>query len=204
MHKPLLLAILDGSSEIAGPAFVGTLAICIVFFPVVLLYGVARFLFTRLTLAVVYAMLTSYLLSRTLVPAMSRYLMPSSHEEHAGSGRWAHFVRGFDRGFERFKDRYRYTLGRFIARRAFGLTCVMILVASSLFLVPVVGEDFFPAVDAGMMKMHVRAPSGTRVEETEHIVDNIDKAIRNVIPANELDQISDNIGMPPFAYVLAF
>jgi multidrug efflux pump subunit AcrB len=204
MHKPLLLAIFDGSSEIAAPAFVGTLAICIVFFPVVLLYGVARFLFTPLALAVVYAMLTSYLLSRTLVPAMSRYLMPSSHDEHAGSGRWAHFARGFDRGFERFKDRYRYALGRSIARRAFGLTCVAILVALSLFLVPVVGEDFFPAVDAGMMKMHVRAPSGTRVEETEHIVDNIDKAIRSVIPANELDQISDNIGMPPFAYVLAF
>ena len=204
MHKPLLLAIFDGSSEIASPAFVGTLAICIVFFPVVLLYGVARYLFTPLALSVVYAMLTSYLLSRTLVPAMARYLMPSSHEEHAGSGRWAHFARGFDRGFERFKDGYRNLLGKFIARRGFALACVVIMVASSLLLLPVVGEDFFPAVDAGMMKMHVRAPSGMRVEQTERVVDEIERAIRGIIPAGEMDQISDNIGLPPFAYILAF
>jgi multidrug efflux pump subunit AcrB len=204
MHKPLLLAIFDGSAEIASPALVGTLAICIVFFPVVLLYGVARFLFTPLALAVVYAMLTSYLLSRTLVPAMSRYLMPASHEEHAGSGAWAKFVRSIDRGFERFREHYRSLLAKFIARRAFGLACVSILVVSSLFLMPVVGEDFFPTVDAGMMKMHVRAPSGMRVEQTERVVDEIEQAIRRIIPAPELDQISDNIGLPPFAYILAF
>jgi len=204
MHKPLLLAIFDGSAEIASPAFVGTLAICIVFFPVVLLYGVARYLFTPLALAVVYAMLTSYLLSRTLVPAMSRHLMPSSHEEHAGSGRWARFARRFERGFERFRESYRVLLGKFIARRGFALACVAILLLSSLFLLPVVGEDFFPAVDAGMMKMHVRAPSGMRVEQTERVVDEIERAIRGIIPGRELDQISDNIGLPPFAYVLAF
>jgi multidrug efflux pump subunit AcrB len=204
MRKPLVLAIFDGSAEIASPAFVGTLAICIVFFPVVLLYGVARFLFTPLALAVVYAMLTSYLLSRTLVPAMSRYLMPTSHEEHAGSGHWARFARGFDRAFERFRESYRNMLGKFIARRAFGLTCVAILVLSSLFLLPPVGEDFFPVVDAGMMKMHVRAASGMRVEQTERVVDEIEGAVREIIPARELDQISDNIGLPPFAYVLAF
>ncbi len=204
MHKPLLLAILDGSAEIAAPAFIGTLAICIVFFPVVLLYGVARFLFTPLALAVVYSMLTSYLLSRTLVPAMARYLMPEEHTEHAGNGRWAHFAQGFDRGFERFKDGYRELLGKFIARRTFSLACVAVLVGSSLFLLPVVGEDFFPTVDAGMMKMHVRAPSGTRVEETERIVDNIERNVRGLIPSGELDQISDNIGLPTFAYVLAF
>jgi multidrug efflux pump subunit AcrB len=204
MHKPLLLAIFDGSAEIASPAFIGTLAICIVFFPVVLLYGVARFLFTPLALAVVYAMLTSYLLSRTLVPAMSRYLMPASHEEHAGSGRWAGFARTFERGFESFRESYRNLLGKFIAQRGFGLTCVAILVLASLFLLKVVGEDFFPAVDAGMMKMHVRAPSGMRVEQTERVVDEIERAIRGIIPASELDQISDNIGLPPFAYILAF
>jgi multidrug efflux pump subunit AcrB len=204
MRKPLLLAIFDGSAEIASPAFVGTLAICIVFFPVVLLYGVARFLFTPLALAVVYAMLTSYLLSRTLVPAMSRYLMPTSHEERAGSGHWARFARGFDRAFEQFRESYRNMLGKFIARRAFGLTCVAILVLSSLFLLPAVGEDFFPVVDAGMMKMHVRAASGMRVEQTERVVDEIEGAVREIIPARELDQISDNIGLPPFAYVLAF
>jgi multidrug efflux pump subunit AcrB len=203
MHKPLLLAILDGSSEIASPAFIGTLAICIVFFPVVLLYGVARFLFTPLALAVVYSMLTSYLLSRTLVPAMSRYLMPAAHDAQAGGG-WTGFGRSFERGFDRVKDGYRNLLGKFIARRAFGLACVAILIGSSLFLLSVVGQDFFPVVDAGMMKMHVRAPSGTRVEHTERLVDDIERAIRQIIPASELDQISDNIGLPPFAYVLAF
>ncbi|MGH8011188.1 MAG: efflux RND transporter permease subunit, partial [Candidatus Binataceae bacterium] len=103
MHKPLLVAILDGSEEIATPALIGTLAICIVFFPVVLLFGVARFLFTPLALAVVFAMLTSYLLSRTLVPVMARYLLPETHAENTGSGPWARFSRGFDRGFDRFR-----------------------------------------------------------------------------------------------------
>jgi multidrug efflux pump subunit AcrB len=204
MQKPLLVAILDGAGEIATPAFIGTLAICIVFFPVVLLYGVARFLFTPLAEAVVYAMLTSYVLSRTLVPAMAHYLMPASHEEHAGSGPWMAFVRGFDRGFERFRDGYREMLGKFIARRGFALTCVAVIAGSSFLLAPVVGEDFFPAVDAGMMKMHVRVPTGTRVEQTERIVDQIERAVRRVIPADELDSIADNIGLPPFAYILAF
>jgi multidrug efflux pump subunit AcrB len=204
MRKPLLVAILDGSAEIATPAFIGTLAICIVFFPVVLLYGVARFLFTPLALAVVYSMLTSYLLSRTLVPAMARYLMPATHEETIGNGLWARFVGGFDRRFERFRDGYREMLGGFIARRGFGLTCVAILIGSSFFLGPVVGQDFFPTVDAGMLKMHLRAPSGTRVEETERIVDDLERAVKRVIPANELDSISDNIGLPAFAYVLAY
>ena len=213
MQKPLLVAILDGAGEIATPALIGTLSICIVFFPVVLLYGVARFLFTPLAEAVVYAMLTSYVLSRTLVPAMAHYLMPAGHEEHAGSGVWAAFVRGFDRGFERFRAGYREMLGRFIARRGFALTCVAVIIGSSLVLVanipalrlaPVVGEDFFPTVDAGMMKMHVRAPTGTRVEHTERIVDHIERAVRRVIPADELDSIADNIGLPPFAYILAF
>ncbi|MGD0290555.1 MAG: efflux RND transporter permease subunit [Candidatus Binataceae bacterium] len=204
MHKPLLVAILDGSAEIATPAFIGTLAICIVFFPVVLLYGVARFLFTPLALAVVYSMLTSYLLSRTLVPAMARYLMPANHEELTGGGLWPRFVRAFDRRFDRFRDGYRDLLGVFIARRGFGLTCVAILIGSSLFLGPVVGQDFFPNVDAGMMKMHVRAPSGMRIEETERVVDGIERGVKRVIPPAELDSISDNIGLPAFAYVLAY
>jgi multidrug efflux pump subunit AcrB len=204
MHKPLVVAILDGSSEIATPALIGTLAICIVFFPVVLLYGVARFLFTPLALAVVFSMLTSYLLSRTLVPAMARHLMPEGHDENAGAGAWSRFVRGFDARFERFRDAYRDGLGRFIARRGFALACVAILIVSSLFLAPVVGEDFFPGVDAGMMKMHLRAPAGTRIEQTELIVDNVERSIRGIVPAGELDQISDNIGLPAFAYVLAY
>ena len=107
MGKPLLVAILDGASQIAAPAFVGTLAICIVFFPVVLLSGVARFLFTPLALAVVFSMLTSYLLSRTLVPVMARYLMPAEHDEHLGSGRWSDVRGGFDRRLRTLQEGYR-------------------------------------------------------------------------------------------------
>src|SRR5208337_2686918 len=136
---------------------VGTLAICIVFFPVVLLTGVARFLFTPLALAVVFAMLTSYLLSRTLVPTMARYLLPDTHEEHLGTGLWARIVSAFDRRFEHVKESYRFALAKFIARRTFSLVCVAVLVLSSLAMLYVAGEDFFPTVDAGLMKFHVRA-----------------------------------------------
>jgi CzcA family heavy metal efflux pump len=203
MHKPLLVAILDGASQIATPTFVGTLAICIVFFPVVLLTGVAKFLFTPLALAVVFAMLTSYLLSRTLVPTMARYLLPEEHEENLGIGRWARVVRAFDARFEQFKHSYRFALAKFIARRNFSLSCVALLILSSLAMLFVVGEDFFPRIDAGMMSLHVRMPTGTRVEHTEFMVDNIERTIRTVVPADELQGISDNIGLP-ISYDLAF
>jgi CzcA family heavy metal efflux pump len=203
MHKPLLVAILDGAHQIATPTFVGTLSICIVFFPVVLLTGVARFLFTPLALAVVFAMLTSYLLSRTLVPTMARYLLPSEHEEHLGNSLWERAVRGFDNGFNRVRDRYRDALAKFIAKRIFSLVCVGLLIVVSTVLLKVVGEDFFPKVDAGMMRLHVRAPTGTRIEHTELVVDDIERAIRKVIPPDELEGISDNIGLP-LSYDLAF
>ncbi len=203
LHKPLLVAILDGASQIAGPTFVGTLAICIVFFPVVLLTGVAKFLFTPLALAVVFAMLTSYLLSRTLVPTMARLLLPEDHEENLGSGRWGRIVRAFDARFEQVKHSYRFALAKFIARRNFSLACVAILILSSLAMLFVVGEDFFPSIDAGMMSLHVRMPTGTRVEHTELVVDNIERTIRTVVPADQLEGISDNIGLP-ISYDLAF
>src|SRR5271163_5100086 len=203
MHKPLLVAILDGASQIATPTFVGTLAICIVFFPVVLLTGVAKFLFTPLALAVVFSMLTSYLLSRTLVPTMARLLLPEDHEETLGNGRWGRIVRGFDARFERLKHYYRFGLAKFIARRTFSLVCVAVIILSSLALLLVVGEDFFPAIDAGMMSLHVRMPTGTRIEHTELVVDEIERAIRTVVPDNELQGISDNIGLP-LSYDLAF
>jgi CzcA family heavy metal efflux pump len=203
MHKPLLVAILDGASQIATPTFVGTLAICIVFFPVVLLTGVARFLFTPLALAVVFAMLTSYLLSRTLVPSMARLLLPDTHEENFGTGRWARIVGAFDARFEQVKHHYRFALAKFIARRTFSLVCVAILILSSLAMLLVVGEDFFPRIDAGMMSLHLRMPTGTRVEHTEYMVDNIERAIRTVVPDEELEGISDNIGLP-ISYDLAF
>jgi CzcA family heavy metal efflux pump len=203
LHKPLLVAILDGASQIATPTFVGTLAICIVFFPVVLLTGVAKFLFTPLALAVVFAMLTSYLLSRTLVPTMARLLLPEDHEENLGSGRWGRIVRGFDARFEKLKERYRYALAGFIARRNFSLVFVAIIILSSSALLLVIGEDFFPSIDAGMMSLHVRMPTGTRIEHTELVVDQIERAIRTVVPDAELAGISDNIGLP-LSYDLAF
>jgi len=203
MNKPLLVAILDGAHQIATPAFVGTLSICIVFAPVVLLVGVAKFLFTPLALAVVFSMLTSYLLSRTLVPSMARYLLADEAEGHRIGGWFGRFTLKFDQRFNQFRDQYRRLLGMVVARRVFALAAIGLIVVASALLLLVVGEDFFPTVDAGMMRLHVRAPTGTRIEETERIVDNVENAIRRVIPPNELDQISDNIGLPVY-YNLAF
>jgi CzcA family heavy metal efflux pump len=203
MNKPLLVAILDGAHQIATPAFVGTLSICIVFAPVVMLVGVAKFLFTPLALAVVYSMLTSYLLSRTLVPSMARYLLADDAEGHRVGGWFGRFTLKFDQTFNQFREQYRRLLGMVIARRVFALAAIGLIVLASSLLLLVVGEDFFPTVDAGMMRLHVRAPTGTRIEETERIVDNVENAIREVIAADELDQISDNIGLPVY-YNLAF
>jgi multidrug efflux pump subunit AcrB len=203
MEKPLLVAILDGAHQIATPTFIGTLSICIVFFPVVLLTGVARFLFTPLALSVVFAMLTSYLLSRTLVPAMASYLLPDKHEEVHGNSVWGRFLRGFEAGFEHIRQFYVSAVSAFIARRGLSLTCAALMIVGTLPLLLVTGEDFFPTVDAGLMKFHVRAPSGTRIEHTELIVDDIERAIRQIIPADELQQISDDIDLPQ-PYALAF
>src|SRR5216684_4003409 len=203
MHKPLLVAILDGASQIATPTFVGTLSICIVFFPVVLLTGVARFLFTPLALAVVFAMLTSYLLSRTLVPTMASYLLPEMHQEGHGTSLWSRFLRGFESGFERLRQHYVSALTVFVAHRAISLSCAALLIVATLPLLWVTGEDFFPTVDAGLMKLHVRAPSGTRIERTALLVDDIERSIRQIIPADELPQISDDIDLPQ-PYAIAF
>jgi len=203
MGKPLLVAILDGARQIATPTAVGTLAICIVFFPVVLLTGVARFLFTPLALAVVYAMLTSYLLSRSLVPTMARYLLPEEHHENVMGGIAGRVLRGFERAFERMREHYRIALAKFVARRGFSLTCVAVAIIASMALLLIVGEDFFPPIDAGMMRLHVRAPTGTRIEHTELLVDDMERTIRGLIPADELDAISDNVGLP-VSYDLAF
>jgi multidrug efflux pump subunit AcrB len=203
MNKPLLVAILDGAHQIATPTFIGTLSICIVFFPVVLLTGVARFLFTPLALAVVFAMLTSYLLSRTLVPAMASYLLPERHQEVHGDGVWGRFLRAFEAGFERLRKHYVSGVTTFIAHRGLALTCAGLMIAGTLPLLYVTGEDFFPTVDAGLMKFHVRAPSGTRIERTTVIVDDIERSIRQIIPADELQQISDDIDLPQ-PYAIAF
>src|SRR5208283_4633285 len=203
MNKPLLVAILDGAHQIATPTFIGTLSICIVFFPVVLLTGVARFLFTPLALAVVFAMLTSYLLSRTLVPTMASYLLPEKYQEVHGTGLWSRFLQRFEAGFERLRRHYVSAVSTFIAHRSLSLTCAALMILGTIPLLYVAGEDFFPTVDAGLMKFHVRAPSGTRIERTEVIVDDIERSIRQIIPADELQQISDDIDLPQ-PYAIAF
>jgi multidrug efflux pump subunit AcrB len=201
--KPLITAILEGAAQIATPTLVGTLCICIVFFPVVLLSGVARYLFPPLALAVVSAMLTSYVLSRTLVPTMAMYLLPELSTELPVSGRWAVMLAGFERRFDQLRELYGRALSSFIANRRIALSAVATMVAGSALLLAVVGQDFFPTVDAGLMRLHVRAPIGTRIEATEFLVSKIDRQIRSIVPSNELESISDNIGLP-LSYVLAY
>jgi multidrug efflux pump subunit AcrB len=148
-------------------------------------------------------MLTSYLLSRTLVPAMASYLLPDKHQEDHGTGLWRRFLRTFEAGFERMRQHYVSALSTCIAHRGLSLTCVALMIVGTIPLLFVTGEDFFPTVDAGLMKFHVRAPSGTRIERTELIVDDIERSIRQIIPADELQQISDDIDLPQ-PYAMAF
>jgi multidrug efflux pump subunit AcrB len=169
----------------------------------VLLTGVARFLFTPLALSVVFAMLTSYLLSRTLVPAMASHLLPERHEEVHGNNLWQRFLRGFEAGFERIRKHYVSAVTTFIEHRGLSLTFAGLMIVGTIPLLYVTGEDFFPTVDAGLMKFHVRAPSGTRIERTQVIVDDIERSIRQIIPADELQQVSDDIDLPQ-PYALAF
>jgi multidrug efflux pump subunit AcrB len=209
MGKGLTKAILDGAHQVAVPALAATLTICIVFFPVVLLEGPAQYLFVPLALAVVFSMLASYLLSRTLVPAMARKLLRG--EAHAAgppgppprSGRAARFNAWRDRAFGRLRDAYGALLAMVLAHRARVLAAAGLLFASALALLPVVGLDFFPRVDAGQMRLHVRAPVGLRIEETERRIAAVEDLIREVIPSSELETINDDIGIPAF-YNLGF
>ena len=209
MGKPLTRAILDGAQQIAVPAIVATLSICIVFFPVVLLVGPARFLFTPLAISVVLAMLASYLLSRTLVPALARMLMHGEHHDDGvtvprGFGGVAtRFNRWRDRHFERFQNAYGSALSAALHHRRFTLLVAAGIAIASLKLATVVGTDFFPSVDAGLMKLHFRAPTGTRVEETEQYIKKVEAGIRGVIPENEIETINVMIGVP-VSYNLAF
>ena len=211
LGKPLTVAILDGAHEIATPALVATLAICIVFFPVVLLTGPAQFLFTPMALSVVIAMMASYLLSRTLVPVLARMLMASEHlgenfdETHAGFfSRITHkFNEGRDRWFDRFTNGYGSILQVLLTYRKTSLGIAGLTFLLTLFLLPIIGTDFFPTTDSGMMKLHFRAPSGTRIEETEKLVDQAETRIKKIIPASDLETINDMIGVPVF-FNLAF
>jgi CzcA family heavy metal efflux pump len=195
----LVQAILDGAQQIATPAFVSTLSICIVFVPVVFLTGPAKYLFTPLAMAVVFAMLASYLLSRTIVPTLVRYLLASeAHGESAPApaGFFARIHDGFQRRFERLRATYVRTLERALARRARVLVAFAAVVATGLVLLPFVGRDFFPEVDTGQFRLHVRAPAGTRIEQTEQIFADVEAAIRRIIPKDEIASVIDNIGQP--------
>ena len=205
MRKPLVRAIIDSAAQIAIPTFVSTLAICIVFVPVLLLTGTARYLFTPLAMAVVFAMMASYVLSRTLVPVMSRYLLKSEvemyrggveGETHSGKGFiWqAHYI--FNALFEKLRFRYIGLLDWSLRHRMRVLTGFGILILGSFGLYFFVGQDFFPNVDSGQMKLHARAPAGTRIEETELRFGAIEREVRTLVPANELESIIDNIGVP--------
>jgi multidrug efflux pump subunit AcrB len=205
MRKPLLRAVLDGAQQIAVPTFVATLSICIVFVPVLLLTGTARYLFTPLAMAVVFAMLASYMLSRTLVPTMVAFLLKSevhlyqqgAHGETAGGKGvfWrVHYV--FNRLFEALRFRYMGLLDWSLRHRGRVLTAFMGVSLASLGLVWLVGEDFFPNVDSGQMRLHTRCPVGTRIEETEVMFSQVESEIRRVIPAGEIDSLIDNIGIP--------
>jgi multidrug efflux pump subunit AcrB len=204
MGKPLAVAILDGAHQIAMPALVGTLCICIVFSPVLMLRGVSKYLFTPLALAVVFAMLTSYLLSRTLIATMAINLLPEDPGEHGMGGIVGRWLAKFDRVFDRFKESYRRGLTAALGHRAIVLGCIAVIVGSSLILMRGVGEDFFPYVDAGRIRLHVRVPSGIRLEESERMLDQIEGIIREVIPANELDLMTDHIGLPIYWALLFY
>jgi multidrug efflux pump subunit AcrB len=202
MGKEIEHAILDGAQEIATPAFVATLSICIVFVPMFLLSGVARFLFVPLAEAVVFAMLASYVLSRSLVPMMSKYLLRGHEhdiERHTTSNpnplvRWQ--VR-FEHGFEYLRNGYRGLLEFCLNhRRVFVTGFLVACIASIAIIYPWLGQDFFPSVDSGTFKLHLRAPTGTRIEETARLCDLVEQSVRQQLPAGAVSTITDNIGLP--------
>lgn len=215
MRKSMIRAVLDGAGEIAIPALVSALAISIVFVPVFLLRGTARHLFAPLATAVVFAMLASYLLSRTLVPAMVRLLLRAevesppdgtAHIQAAGgmAGLMTSLHRGFLAGFDRLREAYRRSLARALAHRRAVFVAASVFVAISAALATQLGQDFFPQVDAGQLRLHVRAPAGTRLETTEALFARVEDHIRQVIPPDRLDTIVDNIGLPILPINMAY
>jgi multidrug efflux pump subunit AcrB len=210
MGKDLHQAILDGAQEIAVPAFVSTICICIVFVPMFFLSGVARYLFVPLAEAVVFALLASYFFSRTIIPTLVMFLLPKEVEQHRHPlpgrplSRFARLHERFERAFEALRDRYTHLLTQCLERRKIFTSCFLLFCLSSLLLIPLLGRDFFPYVDAGQFRLHVRAKTGTRIEETARLVDEVDRYIKTQIPANELDGILDNIGLPTSGINLSY
>lgn len=214
LGKPNIQAILDGAQEIALPAFVSTLCICIVFVPMFFLTGVARYLFVPMAEAVVFAMLASYVLSRTLIPTLVMWFYRNfEYRGHLANSETVNplfrpFVRiqiGFEHAFAAFREAYRRLLGGVLAHRGLFVLLFLAFCGGTGFLIPQLGQDFFPSVDAGQFRLHVRAPGGTRIEETARLVDRIEAVIREEIPAREIGGILDNIGIPfggiPLTYI---
>src|SRR3984885_5360651 len=200
--KEIIQAILDGASQIAVPALVSTLSICIVFVPMFLLSGVARYLFVPLAEAVVFAMLASYLLSRTLVPTMARYLLVEQNEEERRERKkrsrnpLVGMEAKFEVGFEHFRDRYHRLLEAAVRHSKLFVVCFLAFCVLSFVLIPLVGQDFFPSVDSGEFILHLRAPTGTRIEDTAALCDRVETEIRKEIPSSEFNAVLDNIGLP--------
>ncbi len=214
MQKGITRSILDGAQQIAVPAFVSTLCICIVFVPVIFLQGVAQYLFTPLALAVVLAMMASYLLSRTLIPTMVRYLIPAElrfyrhgadHEDEIpDAGIIWNMHHKFNNLFERMRDGYSSMLHSTLSHRKVVLILFAAVVVCCVGLYSFIGTDFFPQVDAGQIRLHVRCPGGTRIEETELKFSQVEDSIRKIIPKGEIADILDNIGLPYSGFNMAF
>ncbi len=197
--KDVETAILDGADQIATPAFVSMLCICIVFVPMFFLEGVARFLFVPMAEAVMFAMVSSFILSRTLVPTMAKFLLkPHDHNarERPTHNPFVLFQRGFEHGFEKFRGSYHQLLEGALAHRAIVLIVSFGFIGASFMLAPYLGRNFFPSVNSGQILMHVRLAVGTRVEESAHEFARIEDAVRDIIPPDEIGAVVDNIGMP--------
>jgi CzcA family heavy metal efflux pump len=202
MGKETVQAILDGAQQIAVPAFVSTLCICIVFIPMFFLSGVAKFLFVPLAEAVSFAMLASYMWSRTIVPTLAMYLLSSEDEyhpeEHIGEkmGLFRRYQQSFERNFEKFREGYRKALRVSLHSPWLFAACFLAFCVFSILIVGVLGRDFFPSVDAGQIRLHMRARTGLRIEETAKLADQVNSFIRETIPKQELTTVLDNIGLP--------
>lgn len=200
--KDTMQAILDGAQQIALPAFVSTICICIVFIPMFFLSGVARFLFVPLAEAVIFAMLASYLWSRTIVPTLAMYLLSAEDEYHSEDhlgekmGFFRRYQQGFERQFERFREGYRHALSVALNHYQLFTVCFLGFCGLSAGLVFVLGRDYFPSVDAGQIRLHMRARSGLRIEETARLADQVESAIQETIPRKDLVTVLDNIGLP--------
>ena len=210
--KPLARAILDSAEQVAVPALISTMSICIVFVPVTLLSGSAKYIFTPLAVNVVLALIASYGLSRTLVPTMMHLLLPKEVPLYQGQEKesplsrsfiWR-FHQRFDRGFDWFAEKYKAGLKWALGHPTMTLVAFAVVVLGSMALIPVIGRDFFPYVDSGQMEFHVRPPAGTRIETAREVFKQVNEEIRRVIPAEQLQMVVNNIGLPPGGVNLAY